>query len=46
MHPAISVNNLTKKYKEKSVVDALSFDIEKGSIMGCLDQTAPVKQRL
>lgn len=36
MHPAISVNNLTKKYKEKSVVDALSFDIEQGSIMGLL----------
>lgn len=36
MHPAIRVRNLTKNYRDKSVVSALTFEIEQGSILGLL----------
>lgn len=36
MKKIIEVNNLTKRYGDKTVVDGLSFDVKKGEIFGIL----------
>lgn len=42
---AIEVQKISKFYKEK-VVDEIEFTVERGSILGCLDQTVLENQPL
>ena len=34
--PAVSVNNLTKAFSGRTVVDSLSFQVEKGQVFALL----------
>lgn len=35
-HQAIIINNLTKKYDDKTAVDNLNLEVEKGELFGLL----------
>jgi ABC-2 type transport system ATP-binding protein len=35
-HQAITINNLTKKYDDKTAVDNLNLEVEKGELFGLL----------
>ncbi len=41
----IEVENLTKQYRDRLAIDALTFQIKEGKIVGFLGPTAPASRR-
>ena len=43
MNPMIEVRNLTKRYKDKTVLDDVSFDIQENTVHGLLGRNGAGK---